>query len=130
MGLDQYFYKSHPHLSDDEKSELDEPEIAYFRKCNFLNAYIEKHALDGQEVPNCSYVPVPRAVLESLCADITTVLREPEKGPELLPTQSGFFFGNTDYDEMYLSNLRSTRSTIAQMLDGNSDDTFDYYIWW
>ena len=36
---------------------------------------------------------------------------------ECLPTQGGFFFGNTDYDEWYLKQIKNTIEIITNALD-------------
>ena len=36
---------------------------------------------------------------------------------ECLPTQGGFFFGNTDYDEWYLEQIKNTIEIITNALD-------------
>jgi hypothetical protein len=50
------------------------------------------------------------------------VITNPEMARRLLPTQGGFFFGSTDYDQFYLDDLRSTVEQIEPLLvDGNDD---------
>ena len=41
----------------------------------------------------------------------------PELAAELLPTASGFFFGNTDYDEWYLKDIGHTVDVIDEALN-------------
>ena len=36
---------------------------------------------------------------------------------ELLPTQSGFFFGGTDYDQWYYEDLKSTKEQLERVLN-------------
>jgi hypothetical protein len=38
------------------------------------------------------------------------------KDTELLPTASGFFFGNTDYDEYYWEVLKNTSERLKELL--------------
>jgi len=45
------------------------------------------------------------------------VLDNPETAAETLPTQSGFFFGATEYDEWYLKDLEYTVSEIDRVLE-------------
>lgn len=39
-----------------------------------------------------------------------------EKAEELLPTQGGFFFGGTDYDEYYIHDLKHTITIVDKVL--------------
>ena len=44
------------------------------------------------------------------------VLEDDSVAREVLPTQEGFFFGDTDYDQYYWEGLVETRDTIDQIL--------------
>ena len=45
-----------------------------------------------------------------------TVLEDNSKAKELLPTQSGFFFGATQYDEYYIRDIQDTVKIIEDLL--------------
>ena len=45
------------------------------------------------------------------------VIEDASKANELLPTQDGFFFGTTAYDEYYLADLEYTARGIQMMLE-------------
>ena len=48
---------------------------------------------------------------------------------ELLPSTSGFFFGNTDYNEWYVEDIKSTIEIISNVLETTDFDTqMVYYI--
>lgn len=50
---------------------------------------------------------------------------------QLLPTQSGFFFGGTAYDEYYLEDLRNTIAQLEPILAIENDDaTYEYTASW
>jgi hypothetical protein len=50
---------------------------------------------------------------------------------ELLPTQSGFFFGNTEYDQWYLESLNDTIEMLEKvLLEDNSNAEFYYRSSW
>ena len=53
------------------------------------------------------------------------VLEDATVAKELLPTQSGFFFGDTDYDDWYWENLQDTKRIITEAL--KNDDGCDFY---
>ena len=44
------------------------------------------------------------------------LLKSPAVAKKLLPTRAGFFFGNTEYDEDYLSDVVVTQEWAARML--------------
>lgn len=44
------------------------------------------------------------------------VIINPDVAEELLPTQAGFFFGSTGYDEYYLENLKYTVDELEKIL--------------
>ncbi len=45
------------------------------------------------------------------------VVTNPEMCAELLPTQGGFFFGSTDYDEWYVKDLENTIKMMTEVLE-------------
>jgi hypothetical protein len=46
---------------------------------------------------------------------------------ELLPTQSGFFFGSTDYDDEYLQDLETTIEILETVLSEDNEFSDFYY---
>lgn len=55
------------------------------------------------------------------------IITNPEICEELLPTQSGFFFGSTDYDEYYLDNIKYTKEKLAEIIDNIDYENEDIY---
>ena len=53
------------------------------------------------------------------------VMQNSEIAEELLPTQSGFFFGGTDYDEYYMNDIDNTIKIIEDLL--KEEDIGDIY---
>jgi hypothetical protein len=47
----------------------------------------------------------------------------PKSAEECLPTQGGFFFGSTDYDEWYMRDIDETIDIITKVLDETDFDT-------
>ena len=58
---------------------------------------------------------------------IGKVIDKPEICEELLPTQSGFFFGSTEYDEWYIDDIKYTRDRLQAILDLLDFDKWDIY---
>ena len=79
---------------------------AYFTKVNFLYKYFE----DRGKMIDQWFAFVDKDdvdVLIDRCQRVIAAKDNLEKiGPELLPTQSGFFFGSTDYDKWYLDDVK------------------------
>ena len=75
------------------------------------------HYVDGKEVP---IVEKGKIIEDASVAD------------ELLPTERGFFFGSTDYDQWYLENIEDTIEQIAKILettDFNNEYVFYQASW-
>ena len=51
-----------------------------------------------------------------------------EKAKELLPTQEGFFFGGTEYDEYYFENVKKTLNDL-QIIDKSFDFENNYLVY-
>jgi len=49
---------------------------------------------------------------------------------ELLPTQSGFFFGGTEYDQWYVQGLDETINQIEPLLQEECQGEFYYQASW
>lgn len=49
---------------------------------------------------------------------------------ELLPTCSGFFFGNTDYNQWYVRDVENTVEIVGNALNDYDDAEFYYYPSW
>ena len=100
-------------------------QIGYFRKFNALHSYIVKTFANGTD--NCQDIILYKEDVEQIKKVLDEVLnahQQVEKAKELLPTQSGFFFGGTDYDEFYFEDVKDAADLMQSFLD-NFD--FDKY---
>lgn len=105
--------------------------VAYWRKANAIHDWFVKNVQDGED--DCKTYHVPREKLmelEELCRRVVQS-GEPEVAAELLPTASGFFFGDTDYDEYYFQQIDWTAKRLAEILtklpDGGMRGVDFYY---
>ena len=126
-----------------------EQEIAYYRKANFLIPFFED--MSERKVENCVYLPVNKGWIEELQERCKTLLdlievdkledkeykipkKAIEKAYELLPTQEGFFFGNTNYDEYYFMKVRNVYESCPAILEEfdklEDDECIAFYIWY
>lgn len=58
------------------------------------------------------------------------IVADPRVAEELLPPQSGFFFGNEDYDQWYWQDLELTVKQIDRALAMPEDWSFEYQSSW
>jgi hypothetical protein len=87
-----------------------EIEIGYWRKVNQVHAWFVRTLADG--VDECQKIPVPRVKIAEIKALCEAIKADPTVAPDTLPSQSGFFFGSTDYDEWYMMGIDQTLKII------------------
>mgnify|MGYP006893627881 FL=1 len=75
-------------------------------------------------VDNCGDYYVNKSDLETLLDVCKKVKADHSLAEELLPSASGFFFGNTDYDEWYYNDIDDTISILEGALE---DVNGEYY---
>lgn len=142
MGLDQYLYASFD-LYSSIKSDIEDKvndlyslmgvekfksthqinhchiktQIAYWRKSNEIHNYFVTHC--GEGIDECQEIEVSKEDLQELLTRCNSILENNDEklSEELLPTQSGFFFGSTDYDDYYFESLKHTQEKIQGILN-------------
>lgn len=100
-------------------------EAAYWRKANAIHQWFVKNCQDG--VDDCGEYPVGHDDLKALIDLCKQVLANRELAKELLPSQSGFFFGSTEYDDYYYSDLENTIAQLEPWLDKDKEQWTLYY---
>ena len=105
-----------------------EIEVGYWRKANAIHQWFVKNVQDGKD--DCKTYWVPQEKLRELQSVCNQVLADPTLAPSLLPTQSGFFFGDTQYDEWYLENLEITLQNIQKALSLPDEWELSYHSSW
>lgn len=117
-------------LRTDYPSGTIEVAVAYWRKANAIHQWFVDNC--GQGVDDCRPYYVSRASLETLLGVVSEALLT--KDTTLLPTQSGFFFGSTEYDEWYWADLESTKEVLTSILTNpkfeSTDWAFQYEASW
>ena len=126
MGLDMYLNAKKYIGSNDEVKVEGLPEAAfmklkwvtyegmYWRKANAIHAWFVDNVQNG--VDDCKEYYVDNKKLEELMNHCATVIADPSQAEELLPTQSGFFFGETAYGDWYIENLKATYEGLKELL--------------
>jgi hypothetical protein len=97
--------------------------VGYWRKENAIHSWFVNNVQNG--VDNCEEFYVPREKLEEL-RDICKEVIE-TKNTDLLETQSGFFFGSTDYDDWYYQGLEYTVNMLDKILSDEKLKNYDFF---
>ena len=90
-------------------------EAMYWRKANAIHRWFVSKVQEG--VDNCAEYNVDTETLAELRDICNKVLVDPSKADQLLPPQSGFFFGSTEVDEWYLEQLKYTVDRLDVLLE-------------
>lgn len=104
-------------------------EAAYWRKANAIHKWFVDNIQEGRDDCGSYYVNRERlAELRDVCKQ---VLADRQRAKVLLPAQSGFFFGNTDYDDYYFENIEYTANQLDKLLDPKyAAFDFEYHSSW
>ena len=63
--------------------------------------------------------------------DTDGTITNAEKVEELLPSQGGFFFGSTEYDEYYMQDIENTIEQLEPLLiEDSCGAEFEYSSSW
>lgn len=94
-------------------------EIGYWRKANHIHKWFVAHVQGGED--NCEKYEVTKSNLldlKAVCEEVLSLKGKDEgRIEEILPTTSGFFFGGTEYDEYYFSDIEATIKIINDVLE-------------
>lgn len=99
--------------------------VGYWRKENAIHKWFVDNCQGGED--DCREAYVSREKLAELRELCEKVLNDNSLADELLPTQSGFFFGSTDYDEWYFAGLRDTVEIVNNVLSEADYKNFEFY---
>ena len=117
-----------PELEERVKKEIEgayEEYDAYFRKVNFLFYYFDRTL---GKMHDQYYAFVEPEDVDNLIDRCERVLKNHELAHSLLPTQSGFFFGSTDYDEWYFSDVKDCLKQMKKYRKLLKDGVTGYVI--
>lgn len=130
-------------------------EVAYWRKANAIHNWFVTNCNGGEDNNGSMYVYTEQLqeLLETIDKVLNSVrlkkgkihvgttykdgkseemyedgkvVANPEVCEKYLPTASGFFFGNTDYHEYYIEELKRTRDILAEELSNPDNQYCDY----
>lgn len=144
MGLDMYLnkktYIGNQYKSEEEQAKVIvqgikqarvsqiEEQVLYWRKENHFHKWFVDNVQDGMD--DCEEYYVEKEILKNLISVCEDVLQDHQKAPKLLPTQEGFFFGSTSYDEYYFESVEQTLKSLKELLEEEGDGDFYYTCSW
>ena len=88
--------------------------IGYWRKANAIHAWFVRECAGG--VDECQEIYVSKEKAKELLDLCKQVLDDHSLAEPLLPTQDGFFFGTTAYDEWYFKDIEHTVEILEATL--------------
>lgn len=124
MGLDMFLEARH-------KITNRADEAAYWRKANAVHKWFVDNVQNGED--ECRPHYVEREQLEELIDDCMLVIaaQDQELSEQVVPTASGFFFGSTEYNDIYYDDLKQTIEMLEKVLEKYSEDyQFIYQSSW
>jgi hypothetical protein len=113
---------------DNKKISYIIEEIAYWRKANAIHKWFVKNI--GEGVDDCKPLYVTEENLKELLNIINKILDNHGLAAELLPTQSGFFFGSTEYNDDYFEDLKYTKEVLEETLKDSNGVDYYYKASW
>ena len=115
-------------LPGDRKVKTITVEAGYWRKANQIHNWFVQNVQEGKD--ECQEAYVSRDDLKQLREICQKVLDNHDLAESLLPTSSGFFFGGTEYDDWYFSDLEDTIKIIDDALAMPDNWDFNYRSSW
>lgn len=124
----------------------DNPEMMYWRKANAIHNWFVENVQNG--VDDCDYYEVSIDQLYDLmdcCAKILATIpkletilaskeynyvfptKAIETAQEVLPTVSGFFFGDTNYNYFYFQDILDTFNVLKKLIENFDSEKYFYY---
>jgi CRISPR/Cas system-associated protein endoribonuclease Cas2 len=94
--------------------------VGYWRKANAIHNWFVENVQNG--IDNCEYYEVQKDKLEELLKICKSIKENNEIANQLLPTQSGFFFGSTEYGEWYFEDIDYTITLLTKVLEETDFD--------
>ena len=147
MGLDMFLYAKRDLWSFNENDKVVEssirsvlPEIegmevrsikveaGCWRKANQIHRWFVENIQDGED--DCRDADVFRDQLGDLLDLCRKVMANQSRAEELLPTSNGFFFGGTNYDNLYWEDIEHTIMVLEKCLALPKDWYFTYRSSW
>lgn len=137
MGLDMYLTKrtyvqNWDYMKESEKNYVSikgadeghiKPErvqyiteqLCYWRKANHIHKWFVDNIQVGRDDGDEYIVGLPNLKqLRDVCYEVMT---DNSRAKELLPTEDGFFWGSTEYDEWYFTQTSNTYKILNELVE-------------
>lgn len=129
MGLDMYLERVSRNDSGNRA------EVHYWRKANSIHNWILKETGTPSDFnAGDNGIELTKDMLIKFVEQAETVLRDrsDETSERLIPSCSGFFFGNTAYDEWYYKDIEDTAEKFKQLISTFDFESYElvYSCWW
>lgn len=105
--------KKHSYIKKELISNIIE-EVGYWRKSNAIHQWFVENCQNG--VDDCKEYYVEQGQLVELLDICKQIKKDNSLASELLPPQSGFFFGGTEYDEWYFKDIDDTIKILTPLI--------------
>ena len=92
-----------------------EQECIYWRKANAIHRWFVENVQEN--VDNCASYFVDITQLKALRDLCSRVVEDHSLAESLLPTQQGFFFGCTAYDDYYFDDIEYTLEKLNKLIE-------------
>jgi len=103
-------------------------DVMYWRKSNHIHNWFVKNCQDNKDDCRPAFIDIEQLKeLSDLCV---FVYKNKDKAKELLPTTSGFFFGNMEYDKYYFEDLKETSDILENIIKDHPEDEYIYQSSW
>ena len=90
-------------------------EVGYWRKANAIHNWFVENCGGGEDTCQQMYVSLEK--LEELLDICKQVSKDHGLAQVLLPTQDGFFFGSTEYDDWYFDKIEDTIKIVEPVIE-------------
>lgn len=122
-------------------------DVKYWRKANQVHKFFQDKCADDTQSDfyvGADVIQELHSICNKICEHVTWTMQKghvadidtevhssklkwKKIAEELLPTQSGFFFGSTDYDEWYLHDVIDTKLALDKLMEDKHWDLDTYY---
>ena len=147
-----------PHIQPERVRYIEE-EMGYWRKANAIHKWFVDNVQDGVDncaeyyvsdeqlrelLARCEKVTAASKLVPAKIQNGTMysngksepimeegfIIEDPTIAQMLLPTQSGFFFGGTDYTQYYLQDIMDTKDILTEVLKEPHEGDIYYQSSW
>lgn len=98
--------------------------VWYGRKENHIHEWVRNAA--SLDTTNLDYVLIDP---DALLSDLKAVLDDHDLAPKVLPTSSGFFFGDTAYSDYYFEDVKKLYEVLLAEKEKGYFDSCSYFYW-